>query len=224
MMDNKNVSLRDSAQMLKTAWTITAIFGVFFFPVGVVLLLILFIRIYHVPEKLEQYVLNYGIVAVVLSSSMLLFAGLAFQIIGLSGEKENSFSIASVLLILAPGVLFGILMIIAFFILKKRKYLYDSCYMLVQKEHIVSLQTISSILGTNDKKTRKLMQSLIKNGKFGQATIDEQTQELLLEKSIWAKQHVVCDNCGAELVVDFGHTLTCAYCGSALKARIIESF
>ena len=94
--------------------------------------------------------------------------------------------------------------------------------MLINKEHIVSLKKISDILDIKYSKIEKTVNSLIKSKKINNAKIDKAKGEIIFGKSIWYKQHVVCENCGAELVVDFGQTLICEYCSSALRVRRID--
>ena len=52
--------------------------------------------------------------------------------------------------------------------------------------------------------------------------IDEKTGDIILKECIWAKQRVLCQTCGAEIMVTFGQTLVCEYCGGALMVKRIR--
>ena len=90
------------------------------------------------------------------------------------------------------------------------------CLSLIQNDHITSLDELSGILGVNADKVKKYIKRLIKTKHLDGAMIDETKNEIVFTKSIWARQRFVCRYCGAESIVNFGHTLVCDYCGQAL--------
>ncbi len=120
------------------------------------------------------------------------------------------------------SLLFGIFLLIAYGILMRRNRCVHKCLMLICNEHITSVERIAEILGISPEKAGILLKKVIDAGLLEGASLPENSDELVFTKSIWAHQHVVCENCGAELFVNLGQTLTCAYCGGALKARRIR--
>lgn len=92
----------------------------------------------------------------------------------------------------------------------------SKCLSLIKNDHITSLVELGMILGLREKKIKKSVLRLIRAGRLPGASVDEANGEILFTESIWAKQRFICRNCGAELTVDFGHTLVCEYCGQAL--------
>lgn len=116
----------------------------------------------------------------------------------------------------------GAFMIGLYLIRTNRRRRITKCIRLVEREHFTEIPQISEILGIPEEKTRKALQQGIRQGLLEGADVPENGKEIVFQKSVWAKQHVVCENCGAEDVVNLGQTLTCSFCGGALKARRIR--
>ena len=89
---------------------------------------------------------------------------------------------------------------------------------IIKVNHITSIRRIQEILGYSDKKLKKAFDYMIFTGMI-RAEIDFKKQEIIFKNSPWAKRLCVCNNCGAEIVVNFGDTLTCEFCGSALDVK-----
>ncbi|MBE6719437.1 MAG: hypothetical protein E7571_02125 [Ruminococcaceae bacterium] len=217
MIYRKKRTYFDKDSILHGMWTAAAVLCAVFSPLGILIAALLFIYQYRHYEGLDNKILFCGIADIVFCSSL----GMMIAIFSLSsGDMKVALIMA---MYYAQGIPCGIMIIAFHFIIRRRKNLCESCLMLINKEHIVSIEKISSVLGVDYKKTEKIVGSLIKTKRLENATIDKKAKELVFEKSIWAKQHVVCENCGAELVVDFGQTLVCEFCGSCLKVRRIDN-
>lgn len=122
--------------------------------------------------------------------------------------------------LILPG---GIYLLVLYGILMRRNRRIQKCLMLIQKEHITLISRIGEILGLSDTEIRTLLNFMIQKNLLEGASLSENDDEIAFSRSVWAKQHVVCDSCGAELVVNLGEALICEYCGSVLKARRICS-
>lgn len=121
-----------------------------------------------------------------------------------------------------PCLLAGICLLALYTVLTRRNRRFHKCRMLICSEHITAVARLSEILGLPADKTRALLRRMIEAGLLEGASLPEPGDELVFARSVWARQYVVCCGCGADQVVNFGQTLTCAYCGSALKARRIS--
>ena len=64
-----------------------------------------------------------------------------------------------------------------------------------------------------------ILKQLIKMGELSGAEVNNTNDEITFKKSVWAKQKFICKSCGANLVVNFGHTLICEYCSGALEIQ-----
>ena len=96
---------------------------------------------------------------------------------------------------------------------------WSRCFSLVQNDHITSLDELGNILCLNEKQIEKCVTHLINAGYLEGAFIDKEKREIVFSKSIWANQRIICENCGAELIINYGHTLICEYCGQALPVK-----
>lgn len=119
-----------------------------------------------------------------------------------------------------PG---GIYFLVLYGILMRRNRKIQKCLMLIRKEHITSVSRIGEIVGLSITETRALLTRAIRENLLEGASLQENDDDILFARSVWARQHVVCNNCGAELTVNLGESLICEYCGSLLRARRINS-
>ena len=121
-----------------------------------------------------------------------------------------------------PYLISGGCLLALYAALMRRNRRFHRCRTLICSEHITSVAKLSEILGLSREKTQALLRQMIEKGLLEGASLPEPGDELVFARSVWARQYVVCCGCGADQVVNFGETLTCAYCGSALKARRIS--
>ncbi len=196
-------------------WSFATVICALFYPLGILLICALVIYEANHPEKVDLHIFLCGLALFMYA----LFQNALFIFLMI---YANSFS-WSILMAVLPCLLIAIAIIFLYLWLNQFKQLYQGVYQLIQKNHIISLNKIASILKVEDAKLKKIIQLLIKNDCLQNARIDEQHQEIVLEKSMWAKQFVMCENCGASMVVNFGATLTCEYCGSALRVKKITT-
>lgn len=115
-------------------------------------------------------------------------------------------------------VLAAYLFIVYGFHTRRSRYL-TGIYSLIRSDHITSVPMIAEIMGIDRAKTIHHLQTLIRMGYLKNAHLDEKQEEILLHESLWARQLVVCQSCGAGITVNFGQTLVCEYCGGALKVK-----
>ena len=206
---------RKKADPLYALWITASVFCIFLPPIGLFFTIILYIFEYLHPLKAERYILFCSIFIFLVSSGMCFFLLFAFLLL--------DSKLWLMIIFYAASAVIGILMMIIYRGLNNKKNIFDLCIRLVKDEHIVSLEKISKITSKDIGSLKKIYSSIIKNGYLNDCSIDEKGNELVFGHSIWAKQHVVCENCAAELVVDFGTTLICEFCGSALKVRNIRN-
>lgn len=188
------------------SWILATFFGCFLFPVGAIWLLILTPKVTKSIED-KRTVLHCGIAAITFALVFTYFI-LTFS------NGDFPFIILSTYI---GAFLLGVYLLILYGVLALRNRKLRRCLLLVQQEHITSLPMIAEIMGLSREKTVKLFMKLFSLGFLDGAYISDDGQELQFKKSVWAKQRVICRSCGAELVVNMGHTLTCEYCGGALQ-------
>lgn len=134
-------------------------------------------------------------------------------------SSGNSLILFLLDLLFLPG---GIYLLILYSILMRRNRQIQYCLNLICREHITSVKRLSEIMGLSEVAMRMLLQRILRAELLQDALLPESSDEVLFTRGVWARQHVVCESCGAELIVNFGETLTCDYCGSMLKARRIR--
>ncbi len=191
-------------------WIIATVIGCFIFPVGFVWLLAL--TVWEARRSIEQNrtILHCGIGAIIWG----LFMSIPFLLFGQTSGSPMPFAAYTAYI---GAFLLGVYLLILYGVLALRNRKLRRCLLLVQQEHITSLPMIAEIMGLSREKTVKLFMKLFSLGFLDGAYISDDGQELQFKKSVWAKQRVICRSCGAELVVNMGHTLTCEYCGGALQ-------
>lgn len=190
-------------------WIIATVIGCFIFPVGFVWLLAL--TVWEARRSIEQNrtILHCGIGAIIWG----LFMSIPFLLFGQTSGSPMPF--AAYTAYVGAGVL-GVFLACVYGVLSARNRKFRRCLMLVQQEHITSRALIGEVMGLSPKKTDALLNRLIRRGLLDGAWLCEGEDDIRFKKSVWAKQRVVCQSCGAELVVDLGRTLVCEYCGGAL--------
>lgn len=187
-------------------WIVTTLIAVYLLPVGLVLAAFLAWREVATNPKKNRTILYCGIGTVIFSVTMTAYTTLM--------PTEADTGIMAV--IFAPPILYGIFALCLYGILARRANAIAQLYLLVQQEHITSIQQLCQITGFPEKRVIRLLGLMIRLAMLDGAWIDERTQTVRFRKSIWARQRFVCADCGAVLTVDLGHTLVCEYCGSAL--------
>lgn len=118
-----------------------------------------------------------------------------------------------------PALIISAYLFCAYIPLSKRAKLFSRCILLIQQEHITSISQISEIIGISETKTVSVLKQLIKMGELDGADVNNTNDEIIFKKSIWARQKFTCKSCGANLVVNLGHTLICEYCNGALETQ-----
>lgn len=207
---------RKNYDMERSKWYIATAIGCLLFPVGYVWNIVNTVLDFRNLRHKNTAILYSAIGSAIFSAFMFMYLG-ALDIETNAVEELRTF-----LIMAAPYLLAGVQAIYLFavyFIHARRCRVLNRTYDLIEREHITRISQLSEILCFSKRHTVKTLRSLIKEGYLQNAEIDEENDELVLKQSIWAKQRVICQNCGAELTVDIGRTLVCNYCGGALKAK-----
>lgn len=194
-------------------WYVASAIGCFIFPVGIIWNIINTMIDYKKCKDKNNAVLYSALgstIYTVFMAGYVLFASLSMN-------KGGEFDII-MLMYIPPAVQAAYLYIVYFIQMHRCRYL-SRIYSLVELDHITSVPLVSEIIGINRATTRKYIKKLAKMGFLKGANVDEKTGEINLKECIWAKQRVICQNCGAEITVTFGQTLVCEYCGGALKVK-----
>lgn len=124
----------------------------------------------------------------------------------------------AVFFVFLASVIAGIIVVILHFSMEKGTKFNDKIYSLIYVDHILNVKRISEILGVNKNTVVKSINKMISDNVI-RGTVNHAQTELILFNSIWAHQLCVCNNCGAEISVNLGDTLTCPYCSSALSVK-----
>ncbi|MCR4594178.1 MAG: hypothetical protein K5761_03900 [Clostridiales bacterium] len=90
---------------------------------------------------------------------------------------------------------------------------------LIFVSHITSLDKMAEISGMKVNKCIKYINFLINLGHLKDTKVED--GEVLFKKCLWAKQKIICKDCGGENTVNIGQDLVCDYCGSALFIKSI---
>ncbi len=192
---------------------ISAVLTCFGFPPAVILVLYAGWRLGRKEVEKLNSLLYGGLAMIVMALFMMIPMG-TYMI------TEGHYSTFGVLLaIYGVAFLGGIGLIAMYLRFSQEDRLMRRCFWLVRTEHITSLERLGEILGLSKEKMKALLNRMFTNGRLQGASLSEDEKEIRFERSIWARQLVVCENCGAEFTVDLGHTLVCDYCGRALKVR-----
>ncbi|MBR6922857.1 MAG: hypothetical protein IKH51_11740 [Clostridia bacterium] len=202
----------------KKEWYIATAVGVFVFPVGFIWNVINTVIDYKRNIKKNNAVLYSAIGATIFGlfmSGYVLFVSL--------GMNDTEGTAMFLMYMYAPTIVLAVYLYAVYFISAHRcKYL-SRIYSLIELDHITSVPLMSEILGINRARTRRYIKKLGKMRYLKDVKIDEKTGDIILKECIWAKQRVICQNCGAEITVTFGQTLVCEYCGGALMVKRVHN-
>lgn len=195
-------------------WYASTALSCFLFPLGLIGIIICTVIECTKNIGHNKAVLYSGIASAIFSTFMIL----TVTYISYTGSLGTYF----LAIIYAPGVVVSVYLLLFYAIIFRRSRIFRKCIILVREEHITSINTISEIVGKDEKRITSVLQRIIKMGELSGAEVDVKKSEVIFFKSIWAKQIVECYDCGAELTVDCGHTLVCEYCGSALHTKALS--
>lgn len=212
MMKNKN-----EIDIVRSKWYLSAIIGTVIVPLGMLLAVINTVIDYKTRTERNEAVFYSALglsIFAVYSSGLFLFVG-ALTGLGYSG-------ILKLIIILAAGLIEGIYLFIVYYCQGKRLKTFTFCYNLIAQSHITSVDKLAEISGKSIPRTKRIIKNLIKRKWLDGAEIDDEHNEVVFKRSVWAKQKVVCNNCGAQIIVDYGQTLVCEYCGGALSVKSVE--
>ena len=193
-------------------WYAAAFLCTLFWPVGLVLLIINA----NSEEKHQAGpvpAVLYSALAVLAFSLFTLTMGVRLLTDSAEGNEPLAFC-----LVMLPPLLLALTLFFLHHRFAGRARSMERCRKLVLQEHITGLDSLSEILGLSSEKTTKLLEHMIRTGILEDAWIDADSRELRFRSCLWAHQKMICDNCGAELTVNYGQTLVCEYCGSALHS------
>lgn len=188
-------------------WIVCTAVAVYLLPVGLVIAAIL--TWWEAARKIRKnkVILYCGIFTLIFSATMTAYTTL------MPTDADTHI----MALIFAPPMIYGVYALCLYGVLARRANAVSQLHLLVQQEHITSIHQLCQITGFSQKRTLRLLGQMIRLGILDGAWIDDETMTVRFRKSIWARQRFVCADCGAVLVVDLGHTLTCDFCGSALS-------
>lgn len=188
-------------------WIVSTILAVYLLPVGLICAVCL--TWYEATRKTDKNkaILYCGIGTMIFSATMSTFMAVV--------PTGTDMTFPTVFF--ALPMIYGIYALCVYTILARRANRIAQLHLLVQQEHITSLRQLCQITDLPHKRTVRLLELMIRRSVLDGAWIDEATETIRFHKSIWARQRFTCSDCGAVLTVDLGHTLTCAYCGSALS-------
>lgn len=197
--------------MSRNKWYIATAVSCFVFPIGYIWLIVNTVIEFRKNISRNRAILYSGVGAAV-------FSLLYFLVFIILSDEDNSF-LFDLWLMWLPQAIAAIYLFAVYAIHWNRSKNLSQCLMLVKDEHITSIDELAMITGATAKSVVRRVSRLIKKKYLDGADIDETHREILFRKSIWARQRVACDYCGAELTVNFGHTLICEYCGQALSVK-----
>ena len=205
----KNLS-QPKSPLSKNFWYITTAIGCFV-PFGIIFSI--FCTIHDVKHNTEQNksILHCATAALIFS----LFMSGYILWLSFAGNMDT-YALAWMYI---PAFILAIYLYCVYFILARRAKFFNQCILLIQQEHITSIPQISEIVGLPHAKTISVLKKLIKMGELNGAGVDEVNSEVIFTKSIWAKQKFICKSCGANLIINYGHTLTCEFCNGALEIQ-----
>lgn len=170
-------------------------------------------RIYRTDNKRLLYS---GLGALTFALFMILSTALTTFL----GETQDAMKIMAV--IYGIDLALGIYLLALHCILMKRNARVQKCLKLIRLEHITSVKSLGEIMGADERQTRSLLKKIFRVKLIADASLSPDKDEIEFKKSIWAKQLVVCENCGARMTVNLGQALTCEYCDSPLKVKRIR--
>ena len=196
-----------------TLWAVAAVVSFFLLPLGLPLLIVCAARELTTMRRKNEVPLRFGLLSIAISLWMILFIGMASADADGIG-KEGFMMLAPVYL---QGIGFGLIASVLAGALNARDRRIDRCLYLIKTEHITALSLLADGSGLTEKQVVRALRTAIRLDELRDAQVDERLDEVIFEKSCWARQRAVCSSCGAELVVNFGQTLVCEYCGSALR-------
>lgn len=192
-------------------WSITTVLGCFLFVPGFIWILVLTVREAKTSIEQNRTILHCGLGALTFAVAESVYM-LVFSLPGELGRIPFE-----LLFPFAFSGLLGIYLLCVYSALSARNRRIRRCLLLVQQKHITSRALIGEILGLSERRTTRLLQRIIRMGRLDGAWLQEGADDIRFKKSVWARQRVICQSCGAELVVDLGRTLICDYCGGALQ-------
>ena len=189
-------------------WYIAVAIGAFF-PPGLILPVICTFYEYKHNIHVSKSILYSAIASLIFS----LFMSGYILMVSFTGNL-GTYALASMYI---PAFVLSIYLFSVYTIFARRSKYFEQILLLITIEHITSIPQISEITGLDQKKTILYLKKIIKMGELAGAEVYDNSEEIIFKKSVWARQRVICRNCAASLVVNFGHTLTCEYCKSALE-------
>lgn len=190
-------------------WIVATVLGLYFLPVGLAGAAFLGWREFSRYARKNKTILYCGIATVIYSVTMTAYTTL----------MPTGADVTIPAVVFGLPSIYGIAILCLYIFLTRRADAIARLYLLVQQEHITSIPQLCQITGFRREKTVRLLHQMIRLKMLDGAWIDESRQTVCFRKSIWTKQRFICDDCGAELIVDMGHTLVCEFCGSALSHR-----
>lgn len=196
-------------------WYIATVIGCFMPEIGIVWNIVNAIIEFKKHKERNTAILFSATGSFIFSVFMTFLIGI---VSGMSGQTGSGLFYIMVLLYLPALLMSLFLFAVYYFHLKRSKWL-PRIFSIIKNDHITSISFINEIFGIGEKRIIKYINFLVKLGDLDGAYIDKNEKEVMFTISIWAHQLVSCQNCGAELVVNFGHTLICDYCGSALRVK-----
>ena len=204
-----SVAEQKNALNLRRQWIIATAVGCFLLVPGFIWLLVLTCKEANQSIEQNRTILHCGIGA----ATFALFMSVPMLLFSLGESSPMPFT---VYVSYTGAALLSVYLLCVYGVLTARNRKIRRCLLLVQQEHITSRALIGEIMGLNEEKTDALLKKIIARGLLDGAWLCDGEDEIQFNKSVWAKQRVICRSCGAELVVDMGRTLTCEYCGGAL--------
>lgn len=203
---------KGKADPRRTQWIICAVLGIFA-PYYVIIWAIVLLVKESKRATADKAMLYGGLGVITAASLMAVFMLLPYV---RDGVPEG---LAILLVVYGAAVVFGLFLVVSYFLLERRNRMIRQCAHLIMDEHITSVALIGEILGKDREQTISLLQKTIRIAPLDGASLSENGEEILFRKSLWAHLRVQCQRCGAILTVDLGQTLVCEYCGGALTAK-----
>lgn len=121
-----------------------------------------------------------------------------------------------VLLFFLSGALAGFYMVLFAAWLRRQDRLHKVLHTVIHTSHITQADRMASVMAVNQDVIRKAFCRMIRWGVLAQAQFSFEQNKLLLPEEKWADAKVICEGCGAELIINIGQTLVCPYCKTAL--------
>lgn len=197
----QNVSRR------QVLWLLAAVLAFFVMPLGLIMTVLL-MRAEEKKHPAGNYVMRgigFGLMVFAMTETVIAvcFVGAGIEVLYVAA-------------VFFASALIGLWMYLRGRQLQKTDRLHEVLHQVIHVSHITSTQELAQTMGMKRVHIDREVSRMIRWGVLKDAQLDIASAKILLPKEEWADVRVVCKECGAELVINIGHTLVCPFCKTAL--------